>query len=196
VGAQMLFELLKQRERVSRSSGKAGDHPAAVQPAHFFRPVFDDRPLAKGDLTVTADGSLAVVVNGDDRRRVKEVFGHDPRSSLNSVSARRSRRHRGDAFEAAALAVGGGEPLLSRLWRRLAITALLIEAHMLGAFALPLHAGQQPAAARAALGDGPLPAGKRAIRIPAATVKHPAPARAAFDQGLAALGTRDPDLHQ
>ena len=98
----------------------------------------------------------------------------------------------GHACEAAALAVGAGAPA-SGLWRRLAVTALLVEAHVLGAFALPRHTVISRRSEGSA-GDGPLPAGEVDNRGSRCIRRTPCPPERRSTRGLPQSGTGDPDL--
>ena len=73
--ALMLVELgvepLEQRERVGGGTREARENPIVMQPAHFFRALFDD-DVAESDLAVAAHRDLRATPRGDDRRPVKD----------------------------------------------------------------------------------------------------------------------------
>src|SRR5205814_9886080 len=63
----LFLELLEQREPIGRGAREAGKTLAALQGAHLVG-VRLHHPLTDGDLTVPADGDLAVAANTENCR--------------------------------------------------------------------------------------------------------------------------------
>ena len=111
--ARILFELrletLEQGEGIGGGAGKAADHFALGEPAHFFRIALDDG-LPDRDLAVAADDRAAAFLDHDDRGRVP-AFPSGRMILHEKLSNKRARRGRlegkGFCVSIYGLAAGG-----------------------------------------------------------------------------------------
>ena len=86
------FEQLEQGEGVGRGAGKTGHNLAVIQAAHLAGGMLHDHGLAQGDLAVPGHGYLPVLLDCQDRRRVR--FHHrSSQISLRSLYTASSLRN-------------------------------------------------------------------------------------------------------
>ena len=86
------FEQLEQGKGVGRGAGKTGHDLAVIQAAHLAGGMLHDHGLAQGDLAVPGHGYLSVLLDCQDRRRVR--FHHrSSQISLRSLYTASSLRN-------------------------------------------------------------------------------------------------------
>ena len=85
------FEQLKQGEGIGRGTGKTGHDLAVIQAAHLAGGMLHDHGLAQGDLAVPGHSNLSVLLDCQNRRRVR-FYHRSSQISLRSLYTASSLR--------------------------------------------------------------------------------------------------------